>query len=297
MVCKILTIGLLITSVQANAADPDDFLVAHWTLNQADFQNGLHQDGTANDHDADPQAPDPNYVEGKVDPVTNGAVEIRGVNYASGGVFDPSAGTKQFTASAWIKWDGTARSGIVSKRDSWADDNMMWQLEIQPIGGIGVLLLNSPISSHLEDLTHAVPADTWVFACVTYDGASSGDGLTGEAKLYQDGALIAANPAYTIASDTTAAIQIGVVEHRTPTPLAPFAGVLDDVKIYSAALTPEEVVQAYYDVTGESVCSVSPPYDVTGPEGEPDCIVDLFDLAGMASNWLTCTIIPSSECN
>ena len=37
-------------------------------------------------------------------------------------------------------------------------------------------------------------------------------------------------------------------------------------------------------------------YDFTGPEGEPDCIIDLYDLAEIAAHWLECTLVPESAC-
>ena len=36
------------------------------------------------------------------------------------------------------------------------------------------------------------------------------------------------------------------------------------------------------------VCTSPPAGDITGPEDVPDCVVDLYDLAAMASSWLDC---------
>lgn len=38
-------------------------------------------------------------------------------------------------------------------------------------------------------------------------------------------------------------------------------------------------------------------YDFTGPGGEPDCIVNLYDFAELASHWLECSLIPESACD
>lgn len=37
-----------------------------------------------------------------------------------------------------------------------------------------------------------------------------------------------------------------------------------------------------------------PTSDVTGPDGEPDCKVDLHDFAFFAAGWLECNLYP--EC-
>ena len=35
-------------------------------------------------------------------------------------------------------------------------------------------------------------------------------------------------------------------------------------------------------------------FDVSGPEGEPDCRVDLLDFVEWAATWMNCNIVP--EC-
>lgn len=37
-------------------------------------------------------------------------------------------------------------------------------------------------------------------------------------------------------------------------------------------------------------------YDFSGPQGQPDCKVDLYDLAQLAAQWLVCTLIPETDC-
>ena len=39
-----------------------------------------------------------------------------------------------------------------------------------------------------------------------------------------------------------------------------------------------------------------PELDITGPENEPDCKVDLYEFADMASKWLDCYLLPTSDC-
>lgn len=73
--------------------------------------------------------------------------------------------------------------------------------------------------------------------------------------------------------------------------LTPFDGKLDEVKIWSYALGDRDVLQEYVDVTGERECYENPALDLTGPEGEPDCIVNLYDFAEFARYWLDDDIV------
>lgn len=43
----------------------------------------------------------------------------------------------------------------------------------------------------------------------------------------------------------------------------------------------------YYEVTGRSVCILdyAPAYDLSGPAGQEDCVVNLYDLAAFAVQW------------
>lgn len=49
-------------------------------------------------------------------------------------------------------------------------------------------------------------------------------------------------------------------------------------------------------ISSAAGCQVRPAYDFSGPAGEPDCKVDLFDFAEFAAAWLECSLIPESAC-
>ena len=81
-----------------------------------------------------------------------------------------------------------------------------------------------------------------------------------------------------------------------PDPVAAdyFVGMLDDVRIYNYALSCVQVASMYVDfVPTAEVCCVDYATDLSGPLGEPDCIVDIYDLVEFArTHWLTCNIVP-----
>jgi hypothetical protein len=73
-----------------------------------------------------------------------------------------------------------------------------------------------------------------------------------------------------------------------------YAGLLDDVRIYSYPLDAVAVARLYTDLTpGSEVCAEYSVFDTTGPADEPDCKVDIYDFAAMAAQWLDCHIVPT----
>jgi hypothetical protein len=115
-----------------------------------------------------------------------------------------------------------------------------------------------------------------------------------------------------------------------PYPAMFWDGLIDDVRIYSFAMDPQTVGLLYEDKScyqldpydfdedcqidvddlvlfceswlnseiepGTSSCIANPELDLTGPEGQPDCKVDLYEFADIASQWLDCFLLPSSDC-
>jgi hypothetical protein len=44
-------------------------------------------------------------------------------------------------------------------------------------------------------------------------------------------------------------------------------------------------------------CTLDPiPGDISGPEGVPDCYVNMYDIVAFASDWLTCSLVPQTAC-
>jgi len=68
-----------------------------------------------------------------------------------------------------------------------------------------------------------------------------------------------------------------------------YAGLPDDVRIYSYALDEVEVAVLYTDVTGGDLCiGGNPEYDLN-----EDCKVDILDFAMLANGWLECNLVPT----
>jgi hypothetical protein len=161
---------------------------------------------------------------------------------------------------------------------------------------------------------------TWHFLTATYDRQAI--------KLYVDGQLDVSTSTPSAVNTTTDSVYIGSRSDNASGRY--WNGLIDDVRIYSFAMDAQTVGLLYegkscyqldpYDLNencqidvddlvlfGEnwldtgidpetSTCIANPELDLTGPEGRPDCKVDLYEFADIASQWLDCYLLPSSDC-
>ena len=128
----------------------------------------------------------------------------------------------------------------------------------------------------------------WHLVTCTFDPAT-------ELTIYVDGVLKNQRTA-SGTPDTTSDPLIFGGEIPSGT-VSPFVGMLDDIRIWSYPLDPYDIAALYTDFNpGEWVCVEYPKLDVTGPEGAPDCRIDLNDFLAIAEVWLTCNRVPQSDC-
>lgn len=263
-------------------------LVARWTMNQADYQGGLYLDVSGEGHAADPNGI-PAFFAG-ADGQPFGAVQIHSDSgFADAGTWNPSAYTGQMTVSLWAYWNGQTEpaswQGLIAKRAAFATDGMMWQLEVDQTNNNVVYKNGSNTAISSEPL----PIGQWAHVAVVFDGTT--------ATLYRNGQPVGSG-AVPFSSGTAAPVVIGATEKSTAGVFSwPFQGGLDDVRIYNYPLDAASIAQLYVDfVPGASVCLANPAMDLDGPDGEPDCKVNLYDLAQIARQWLACNLIPASAC-
>ena len=74
-------------------------------------------------------------------------------------------------------------------------------------------------------------------------------------------------------------------------------GAVDEVEIWNYTMNPVEVATMYTDLIGGWICVTPAAFDTTGPDGMPDCKVDLYEMAQIAEVWLECGRIPASNCD
>ncbi|MFH1718237.1 MAG: LamG domain-containing protein [Planctomycetota bacterium] len=151
------------------------------------------------------------------------------------GAFDPTDGTGQFTFALWAFWEGTGTfQHFLTKSNGWGAATMMFQVELwgahtdatytdrvgisyQPAGSI-------PFS--------IMPKNEWVHLALTFDGTN--------AILYVNGIDQDGPKALSIGPNIDASVFIGVDYNGGRV----FEGSLDEVRIYSHALSGVEVLGA-----------------------------------------------------
>ncbi|MHC4626775.1 MAG: LamG domain-containing protein [Planctomycetota bacterium] len=155
------------------------------------------------------------------------------------GIFDPTDGTGQFSLALWAIWDGTGEiQHFLTKSSGWGADTMMVQVELwaanssaahadrvgasyQPVGSVPFSLM---------------PIDEWVHLAWTFDGS--------DLRVYVNGVDEEGPKPFSIGPNNDAQVEIGYNSNRPTVSERTFHGSFDEVRIYSHALSPVEVLAA-----------------------------------------------------
>jgi hypothetical protein len=253
-------------------------LLAHWTLDAADYDGTSYVDATGLGHDAVVDGT-PIFVDGIVDgdknaanAVANGAITTSDPNScASAGAFNPSEETNAFSISAWVNWQGDAEivnGMIAAKRDGWAAATESYWIFM--VNDAGVVRFQSYGQTTINTPSSTVTEGQWHHAVVTYQGNVG--------RIFVDGVQKAIGN-FVLAEGPAATFRIG----RNDALNERFDGLLDDIQAFNYALTPEEVVDLYYAETGTTTCLYGNPV----ADLNEDCKVDISDFAMLAENWLS----------
>ncbi|UCE47531.1 MAG: LamG domain-containing protein, partial [Phycisphaerales bacterium] len=161
------------------------------------------------------------------------------------GVFDPTDGTGQFTLALWAFWDGTGTyQHFLSKSNAYGASTMMFQVELWAAHSsatytdrVGVTYQGAPQGSVPFFI---MPKNEWVHLAFTFDGS--------ELRVYLNGVDEMGPKPFSIGPNVDAQVEIGYTSTRPSNIYRTFEGRLDEVRIYSHALSPTEVLSA---MTGE----------------------------------------------
>lgn len=160
------------------------------------------------------------------------------VSVADAAALSPTA----ITVAAWVNFSSfpNAYNTIVSKITSGA--SAYWQYHVKSNGKLDVYLTASGGSVFYDGTgSHTLLANTWYFVVFTYD---STNGLIGYVNAASD-ATVAANG--TLKATTGAALAIG---NDTNTAGRFPAGKIDEVGVWSRALTSTEITELYNSGAG-----------------------------------------------
>jgi hypothetical protein len=183
-------------------------------------------DASGNGRDGTPIG-DPVYVDG---PAGDMALLFDGAGgqYVDLGTWNPSEATGQITVSIWANWNGLSGQyqGLIAKRDVWAADDMMWQIEANRDSGTLGFFRNG---SNPPDGDPVLPIGEWVHVAATFDGTIR--------KFYFNAEMTGEGP-FSFGSDTEAALVFGACQGDGGNP---FNGALADIRLYDRALSAFEI--------------------------------------------------------
>jgi hypothetical protein len=196
--------------------------------------------------------------------VSGGAYSFNGVSdYIYAG--QVISNLTSYTVSAWVKLNRFTHErymGILGQQEFVypAPNLPYYMFYVSPIQGFGTLATWSNADAFDSRATHALPLHTWRWVVQTYDGTN--------VMQYDDGVLVntVAASGKTLHSDS--ALLIGKVGgYPGYLSVNYFAGEMDDIKIYSRAMSAQEIADGFM----RGIRSTASPVEMTfRPGANPD---------------------------
>lgn len=232
-------------------------------------------------HSGTPTITEPNYVSLGKD---GSAIEFLGdgnVIVADDSVEYFDFYREGYTISVWIKTTQSGWGAFVAKQDRTA-----WEGIVLTHNGANAVTTMRNSFNDLSSQNATVNDDQWHLVTGSYDSVS------GIAKIYVDGSLNNQSaPNFNVVALHGEPLFFGA---ETTEGEVAYVGLLDDVKIWSYPLDDIAIALLYTDFNpGSEVCLGNPVHDISGPDGMPDCKVDINDFAAFALGWLECNIVPT----
>ncbi|MBI9017998.1 MAG: hypothetical protein JEZ07_12135 [Phycisphaerae bacterium] len=110
--------------------------------------------------------------------------------------------------------------------------------------------------------------------------------------MYIDGVLESSGPQLNVVPGSTEPVRFGIAGAVTAgSSNRLYRGLLDDIEMWNYPLAAADIVQMFVDGSNTEICTGAVEMDTTGPNGEPDCIVDIYDFAAFALTWMDSKIV------
>ncbi len=234
---------------------------------------------------------EPNFIDGSI--AGGKALLLNGVS-AVEVPFTDKLNTDSFTVTAWVKPTRTGNyQAVVSSRD-----NAPWTgyiLYITPSDQWSFWTANGTFTALGSP---AVTFDQWSHVAITFHATDiASDGVISGVKILYLNGVRAATAEATLLTNSRRTLLIGAGANETAGYDFFLNGQIDEVQYYNYALNAFDIAGMYTDIVSDApICVTNPLYDFSGPEGTPDCKVNLHDLAALAGQWLECNLLPEKFC-
>lgn len=203
-------------------------LVAHWKLD--DGAGTTAADESPNQHDATVGSGDPTWASG----VRGGALGFSGGDRMDAGTFEVAGDGLTLAAWAYVE-SGANDARLIIKSDGNGQNNQSWGLTTDENGSVDFRIHAGGAWDQVE-ATGAIEERQWRHLAGTYDGTTMRlyvDGVLVNSKSHTAGGDLDSYPAHTVTMGDS------IAGYRE------FNGYLDDVRVYSRALTEGQVAEIY----------------------------------------------------
>ena len=193
---------------------------------------------------------------------------------------------KQMTMAFWFRED----SYLASNSRFINYGFYAGRMDITQYGGTGLQFRYATVTGGTFEKASFGALGEWNHYVAVLDGTTI--------SLYRNGTLAdSGNCVYDSLIDVSGQPIVFGARIVSPGPAASiFSNIsLADVRAYNYALSDLEIVTMYATITDESICFDRPEFDISGPDGEPDCIVNIYDFVTLASDWLVSNQVDPSE--
>ncbi len=259
-------------------------LVGHWTFdNTLDAAVGGLTAVAVDPNENNAIAPAIDYGVDADSMIGSGSLSLDNSEFSEGGWLTVPGSEELYnfypqglTISTWIKTTVSGYDEIVSKNYDDGASRFFHRIA----GSNGLFRFGSAGAW----TNGAINDGNWHLMVSTYDAA------TGTAQVYLDGEPRGSASMSPTSEGNLAPITIGGSALPDATKAFAWNGFIDDVKIYTYALTKEAIAQEYFDVTGVASCIYE--FDGAAFDVNNDCVVNMADMAMVAQYWLDSGLYP-----
>jgi len=205
----------------ANSAIDKSSMVAVWLFDEGSGQ--IANDSSENGNDAEFQG-QPKWIDGKFGKALwfNGSTDY----IAAPDSESLDINTDQLSIVAWINGEGWPAANHVVRKVADGDTSAVYILRVQP--ETVRIYLNTGGGDEITDGTTVLPVNEWIHVAMIYDSE--------EVRVYVNGELDGNKPQVGEVRQSNNELRIGRGE-----PAGYFFGSIDEVAIFSSALTEEDI--------------------------------------------------------
>jgi hypothetical protein len=233
---------------------------------------------------------DPNFAPGIIDQAQEFFRDGRFTEITGSGEAFNNYDLGGMTVSAWIKSGSNGWLEFASKQYINPDPEIWEQIGwVMGLDTTGAPYFDIRGGATTYPTTTPVNDNQWHLLTATFDKA------TGVVSMYIDGELEkAGSPSMGSIQMTDRELIFGAGENTGDTP---YEGLLDDVRIWNYAKSAWDVIDMYNEIIepDKNVCieEYAAKADISGPDCEPDCKIDIYDFVEVAAGWLGCGLYPN----